>query len=178
MIVNGKRLIEAKPVDPFFLTKNREHGVSWGLGEAGYDVRLKQTITFHPTEWRGNSVLVPPHVIVDGEERAGLFTIASTVERFQVPTNLVATVHDKSTLARRGLSVFTTVIEPGWGLTAECYLTLELVYHGPDVLHLPAGSGIAQVIFHEVSEPAQYTGKYAAQGNHPVAAIMEGVDRG
>lgn len=75
-------------------------------------------------------------------------------------------VHDKSTWARRGLSVFNTVIEPGW----MGHLTLELVYHGNEPLHIPAGSSIAQVVFHEVAVPAWYAGKYQNQEDRPVGA--------
>ena len=86
-----------------------------------------------------------------------------------MPPNLVGIVHDKSTWARRGLSVFNTVIEPGW----KGFLTLELVYHGVEPLHIPAGSGIAQVIFHRTSDHAEYVGKYQNQRNEPVPAIAD-----
>jgi dCTP deaminase len=68
------------------------------------------------------------------------------------------------------LSVFNTVIEPGW-----CgFLTLELVYHGRERLHIPAGAGIAQVIFHQTSCNAYYDGKYQNQPDRPVEGIMSG----
>ena len=38
----------------------------------------------------------------------------SSIEFFNMPKYLVGIVHDKSSLARQGLSVFNTVIEPGW----------------------------------------------------------------
>lgn len=148
MIVNGKALIAAAPIEDMAHEKRREHGISYGLSEAGYDVRVKQEITLTP------------------EKR---FSLASTIERFQMPDNMIGIVHDKSTWARRGLSVFNTVIECGW----EGWLTLELAYHGQDDLHIPAGAGIAQVIFHEVMEPAQYTGKYQGQADQPVSARFE-----
>jgi len=62
--------------------------------------------------------------------------------------------------------VFNTVIEPGW----EGWLTLELVYHGWKPLHIPAGAGIAQVIFHQTTDRAAYTGKYQNQPDEPVKA--------
>ena len=146
MIVNGSKLYQAKPIAPMHKRKLRAHGVSYGLSEAGYDLRIKQTITLHPFR---------------------RFAIASTVERFEMPDNLAAIVHDKSTWARQGLSVFNTVIEPGW----RGWLTLELVYHGFKPLRIPSGAGIAQAIFHEVAEPASYGGKYQDQGDGPVYAI-------
>ena len=85
-----------------------------------------------------------------------------------MPRNMTGIVHDKSTWARKGLSVFNTVIEPGW----KGWLTLELVYHGSEILHIKAGSGIAQVLFHQNAEYAQYTGKYQNQRDEPVAALQ------
>lgn len=148
MIVNGKSLLAAKPVTPMIGQKHKKHGVSHGLSEAGYDIRISQDVTLHPLK---------------------RFSLASTYEYFDMPDNLVAVVHDKSTWARRGLSVQNTVIEPKW----RGWLTLELVYHGWGVLRIPAGAGIAQVLFHQITEPAEYTGKYQAQPNRPVEAIYD-----
>lgn len=148
MIINGKDLLDARPVYPMMATKERAHGVSCGMSEAGYDLRIQQAVTLHPFK---------------------RFSLASTVERFVMPDNMVAIIHDKSTWARRGLSVFNTVVEPGW-----CgWLTLELVYHGWKPLRIPAGAGIAQAIFHDVRNPVRYSGKYQGQGNAPVKAILK-----
>lgn len=146
MIINQKSLIDCVPVTPMFTVKGRSHGVSFGLSEAGYDIRIKQDVWLFPLR---------------------RFALASAIEEFCMPPYLVGIVHDKSTWARRGLSVFNTVIEPGW----EGFLTLELIYHGWKPLHIPAGAGIAQVIFHEAKQPAYYDGKYQNQENRPVKAI-------
>lgn len=157
MIINGSDLLYRAPIKGMITEKRREHGVSWGLSEAGYDIRIKQDIVF---DWGG--------VQVDGEfTPLQKFTLASAIEEFQMPSNLVGIVHDKSTWARQGLSVFNTVIENGW-----CgWLTLELVYHGRKKLHIPAGAGIAQVIFHETIERASYDGKYNNAGDFPQPAL-------
>lgn len=149
MICNGSKLLAAAPMSPMVESKQVAHGVSFGLSFAGYDLRIRQSVTMSP------------------ENR---FTLASTVERFQMPANLVGIVHDKSTWARQALSVFNTVVEPGWHGDA---LTLELVYHGTGELYIPAGAGIAQILFHRIEEPAQYSGKYQWQSADPVAAIFE-----
>ncbi len=160
MIVNGKALLKAAPIKDMLDTKVREHGVSHGLSEAGYDIRIKQTIVFYPSE---------KQMTVDGEWVKGLFTIASTLEEFALPKDLVGVVHDKSTWARKGLSVRNTVVEPGW----QGFLTLELVYDGSDVLTIPAGAGIAQILFSKIEVPTGYTGKYQNQADKPVAAKFE-----
>lgn len=164
-VINGQSLLLYQPIVGMEEEKKREHGVSFGLTEAGYDIRVKQDIIFNAS-WRGgyrNSVMV------DGVATFGRFTIASAIEEFSMPSCLVGVVHDKSTWARRGLSVFNTVIEPGW----KGFLTLELRYEGEGQLHIPAGAGIAQVLFHYLATDAQYAGKYHNQADRPVAAIME-----
>ena len=46
MIVNQKSLLNAKPIKNMFDKKQHTSTTSFGLSEAGYDIRLKQTITF------------------------------------------------------------------------------------------------------------------------------------
>ncbi|MGV8863247.1 MAG: dCTP deaminase [Pseudomonas sp.] len=168
MIINGGALLRAAPIVGMTDTKVSQHGVTYGLGEAGFDIRIKQDVLFamqkpdkvhclHATRETPGSV---------GVTGVGRFVLASSIEEFQMPTNLVGIVHDKSTWARRGLSVFNTVIEPGW----NGFLTLELVYHGNDSLIIPAGSGIAQVMFHQTTGHAEYSGRYQHQANEPVPA--------
>lgn len=148
MIVNGEHLLQTGAMRPMLQSKDRLHGVSYGLSEAGYDIRIKQAVTLHPLR---------------------RFALASTVECFAMPDDLVAVVHDKSTWIRRGLLVGNSVAEPGW-----CgWLTLELFYFGWRPLHIPAGAGIAQVLFHDLSSPARYAGKYQNQADMPVPAILE-----
>lgn len=162
MIINGATLLDHAPIIGMVPDKRREHGVSWGMSEAGYDIRIKQEIIFRP-----ENAVQKAGLWVDGSFALGQFVIASSIEEFQMPTDLVGVVHDKSTWARRGLSVFNTVIESGW----NGFLTLELVYHGQQKLTIPAGAGIAQVVFHMTSDRSSYDGKYQGQPDRPVEAI-------
>lgn len=164
MIYNGQYLLQAAPILSMETTKVSEHGVSYGLGEAGYDIRIKQEITFRPDQ---GVVVIDSNLPCGWRKQLGRFALASAIEQFQMPNYLTGIVHDKSTWARRGLSVFNTVIEPGW----HGFLTLELVYHGQEDLIIPAGSGIAQVMFHGVMASAAYKGKYQFQDDRPVPAI-------
>lgn len=139
----------SEPMLSPFCERTVEHGMSFGLSCAGYDVRCKQQIVLPP---RG-------------------FALGSTVERFVMPNDVVAIVHDKSTWARRGLSVYNTVIESGW----IGWLTIELANHGPETLFISAGDPIAQVLFHKLAAPVQavYCGKYNNQPDEPVPARDE-----
>ena len=176
MVINGKTLLQRAPIKGMIGTKERDHGVSYGLGEAGYDIRIKQEVMFEPASYHGFDkahMIAPDRVYLDGvaseKNRFCRFVIASAIEEFDMPDSLVAVVHDKSTWARQGVSVFNTVIEPGW----KGFLTLEIVFYGNAPVTIPAGSGIAQVIFHRVSEPAEYVGKYQNQSDEPVPSRFE-----
>lgn len=171
MIVNGRNLWDRSdpPIKDMLTEKCKLNGVSHGLAEAGYDIRLKQDLLFDPSQDGSR-----PLVMENNEHgqcvriRSGRFTLASAIEEFHMPDDLVGVVHDKSTWARHGVSVFNTVIEPGW----KGFLTLEIVFHGNSVVHLPAGSGIAQVLFHKIQNVAAYDGKYQDQPDRPVEAIL------
>lgn len=163
MIINGLALLMAAPIKNMSQEKIRENGVTYGLSEAGYDIRIKQRVCFACI---GGTRVVHVGDAVSGETTPGRFALASAIEEFQMPNDLVGIVHDKSSWARRGLSVFNTVIEPGW----KGFLTLELVYHGDQDLIIPAGSGIAQVVFHRTAEKRPYTGRYQNQEDKPVPA--------
>lgn len=170
MIINGISLLDAAPIVDMVEGKMvGKGGTSFGLGEAGYDIRIKQEIKFFPCKTDGSRAIRIKTVTAFTEESEfieGRFALASAIEEFHMPNDLCGIVHDKSTWARRGLSVFNTVIEPGW----EGFLTLELVYHGQDELIIPAGSGIAQVIFHRTAQHAKYVGKYQHQEDRPIEA--------
>ena len=157
MFVNRNSLLKAAPIVSMITEKVRFKGTSFGLTEAGYDIRIDQDVSF------GNN-----QIFVNGELKgSGIFTLASAMEEFQMPKNLVGGVKDKSTWARQGLSVFNTVIEPGW----NGFLTLELVYHGVEHLHIKRGQGIAQVLFGLVTDESDYgNGKYQNQEAGPQAA--------
>lgn len=157
MIASGQTLFKLQPIKDMVPVKaiHEETGMSYGLSHCGYDIRLKQDIEL---PWLGMASWASP------------FSLASAIEEFQMPNNLCGIVHDKSSLARQGLSVFNTVIEPGW----KGFLTLELCNKGPKTLKLIAGQPIAQVIFHFTDFPCiPYDGKYQDQADEPVPFIKE-----
>lgn len=136
-------------VEPF-VTRSIQSGASYGLSHAGYDIRIRQDLVLG----------------------SGDFRLASSIEHFVMPDDLLGLVKDKSTWARRGLSVYNTVIEPGW----HGFLTLELVNHGHELLIFRRGDPIAQVIFQRLELPTAtpYAGKYLGQEDAPVPAREEG----
>ena len=166
MAINRQTLLAYAPIKGMLTEKVHAHGVSHGMSEAGYDIRIKQEITFC-RDHNGGRVILRDDPVDGFTEKLGRFVTASAIEEFEMPSDLMAIVHDKSSWARKGLSVFNTVLEPGW----KGFLTLELVYHGEEDLVIPAGAGIAQVVFHPVSDHAHYDGRYQNQEDRPVDAI-------
>ena len=166
MIINGLELFRLAPIKNMVAEKKIFNGRSYGLSEIGYDIRLKQKVVFHPNKYeptkRFKNLLIKPN---EGTN----FCLASAIEEFDMPNNLMGVVHDKSTNIREGIQVFNTVIEPGW----KGFLTLEIAFHGNKPITLEAGTPIAQVIFHEIKEPREYKGKYQNQEDRPVEAIYE-----
>ena len=169
MIINGIDLLKAAPIKDMVSGKVVAHGMTYGCSEAGYDIRIKQEIRFYPVnpdaEFKKFRVMSFTNDSFTNDDE-GRFTIASAIEEFHLPTNLLGRVCDKSSWARKGLSVFNTVIEPGW----KGFLTLELVYHGNTELIIPAGAPIAQVLFEQVKNPVTYVGRYQNQADEPTPA--------
>lgn len=145
-----------RPLVSPFSERTVSHGMTYGLSAAGYDVRIREEVQI----------------------RSGSFVLASTVERFNMPDNLIGRLTNKSSWARLGVSVHHSVIEPGW----RGYLTLEIfcVRHelesrGFGALTIGAEAPIAQVVFEELSEPTDqpYTGKYQDQPAGPQSVVWE-----
>lgn len=147
MILSAQSIRQEGIFTPFH-ERTTAHGMTFGLGPAGYDVRVAEAIRLAP----------------------GDFALASTMEHFAIPDDVLAIVHDKSTWARRGLCVQNTVAEPGW----RGYLTLELTNHGSETLWIEPGSPIAQIVLHRLDERTErpYTGKYQDQRAGVVPAIL------
>jgi len=82
----------------------------------------------------------------------GSFILTTTLERVEIPDDLVAHVLGRSSLGRLGISVHQTAgyIDPGF----KGQITLELSNHGPAPVSLSPGQRICQIVFEELSSPA------------------------
>ena len=170
---------------PFVPRKVVEGGnPSYGLSSAGYDIRLSENTGWDCKEFDahydgysgryynplGNRV----HKALDNGGKGLIvyphsYFLAVSLERFIMPDDILAEVKDKSTWARRFLTVANTVIEPGW----EGYLTLEITNSSDDKIYVPFGCGIAQVLFHQLRSKSRTpygNGKYQDQPAVPVGA--------
>jgi len=150
-----------------------EHGkiVSYGTSSYGYDVRCS---THFKVFTNINSAVVDPKgfdersfVNVEGEVciiPPNSFALASTVEYFRIPRNILTVCLGKSTYARCGIIVNVTPLEPEW----EGHITLEFSNTTTLPAKVHANEGVAQVVFLEAAEPCEASyrdrgGKYQGQ---------------
>lgn len=147
MIASAQTIRRLQPIQPFF-ERTAHDGMTFGLGPAGYDVRIAESFILWPKQFR----------------------LASTIERFDTPLDMTFKVEDKSTWARRGLSLFNTTGEPGW----RGFLTLELVNQSWRPIRFRRGMPIAQIVFHRLDAPTElpYEGRYQDQEAGPQAARL------
>jgi len=89
----------------------------------------------------GERFVLYPHQLV----------LATTVEYLSLPENLYADISVRSSYARLGLGVQTS-LQPGWRGT----IPLELFNHGNTPVELIVGSCICQARFFEIDEKVQY----------------------
>ncbi len=162
-------------IEPFVQEQVRRMGgdrvISYGVSSYGYDVRcaaeFKVFTNIHSAivdpknfdersfvDITGDTCIVPPNS----------FALASTVEYFRIPRNVLTLCVGKSTYARCGIIVNVTPLEPEW----EGHVTLEF----SNTTNLPAkiyaNEGVAQLVFFESDEPCETTyrdrgGKYQGQ---------------
>lgn len=140
--------VEEPMIKPF-CERTVFEGMTYGLSCAGYDIRVAEEFRIFPHQ----------------------FVLASSMEKFSMPWDIVGVVHDKSSWARKGLAVQNTILEPGW----KGFLTLELTNHRNQQHLVKSGTPIAQIVFHRMDALAEkpYGGKYQNQVRGAVEAIEE-----
>lgn len=160
---------------PYHATKIQKQSPSKGMSSYGYDIALGKTFkVFQDCKSLFNAYdfLKPGEVTEDMFHtneitmecdafilEAGEFCLAESEQYFKMPDNVTGLVKDKSTYARMGISLFNTVIEPGW----NGILTLEIVNHSKRPVALYPGRGIAQILFYgneHCENPYGKEGKY------------------
>ena len=166
-----KLAVENEMIKPFVEEQKASGNISYGLSSFGYDARVSDefkiftdvdSAVVDPKNFQQNSFvsrkvkecIIPPNS----------FALASTVEYFKIPKDILVICLGKSTYARCGIIVNVTPLEPGW----EGHVTLEFSNTTPLPAKIYANEGAAQFIFlqgNEVPEKtyAQRKGKYMKQ---------------
>ena len=166
-----KMVLEKEMIKPFISEQKRDKSVSYGLSSFGYDARVSDEFKIFtdvnseivdPKNFKKSSFvsrkasecIIPPNS----------FVLASTVEYFKIPKDVLVICLGKSTYARCGIIVNVTPLEPGW----EGNVTLEFSNTTPSPAKIYANEGAAQFIFLKGNEEPEITyekrnGKYMKQ---------------
>ena len=158
-------------ISPFEDKQVRDAKISYGLSSFGYDARVSNEFKIFtdvdsaivdPKNFNKNSFvsrkveecIIPPNS----------FVLASTVEYFKIPKDVLVICLGKSTYARCGIIVNVTPLEPGW----EGHVTLEFSNTTPLPAKIYANEGAAQFVFLKGNEEPEVTyekrnGKYMNQ---------------
>jgi len=166
-----KMAFEHKMISPFEDKQIRENKISYGLSSFGYDARVSNEFKIFTNL---NSEIVDPknfkasNFITKNVSECIIppnsFVLASTVEYFKIPKDVLVVCLGKSTYARCGIIVNVTPLEPGW----EGHVTLEFSNTTPLPAKIYANEGVAQFIFLKGNETPETTysdrnGKYMGQ---------------
>ena len=137
-------------ISPFEDKQIRKNKISYGLSSFGYDARVSQEFKIFTNV---NSEIVDPKNFKKGNFISkkvkeciippNSFALASTVEYFKIPRDVMVICLGKSTYARCGIIVNVTPLEPGW----EGHVTLEFSNTTPLPAKIYANEGAAQFIF-------------------------------
>ena len=166
-----KMAMDKKMISPFEKKQVRDGKISYGLSSYGYDARVSNefkiftdvdSAIIDPKNFKNNSFvsrkvdecIIPPNS----------FALASTIEYFKIPKDVLVICLGKSTYARCGIIVNVTPFEPEW----EGYVTLEISNTTPLPAKIYSNEGLCQVIFFESDEECEFSykdksGKYQSQ---------------
>ncbi len=158
-------------IEPFVEGQRSEGVISYGLSSYGYDARVSDEFKiFHNID---GAVVDPknfsPKGFVDRKMPVCLippnsFALASTVEYFRIPRDVLVICLGKSTYARCGIIVNVTPLEPEW----EGHVTLEFSNTTTLPARIYANEGAAQFIFLKAERVCEVSyadrkGKYMKQ---------------
>jgi dCTP deaminase len=163
--------LEHRMIEPFVDDQVRTGVISYGVSSYGYDVRVGDEFKVFTNVF--NTVVDPKSFdsrsFVDIKADVCIippnsFALASTVEYFRVPRDILTVCLGKSTYARCGIIVNVTPFEPEW----EGHVTIEISNTTPLPAKIYANEGIAQVVFFQSDEVCAVSyrdkkGKYQAQ---------------
>ena len=163
--------LEQKMIEPFVDGQVRAGVISYGVSSYGYDVRVGDEFKVFSNVF--NAIVDPknfdPKSFVDIKADVCIippnsFALASTIEYFRIPRDILTICLGKSTYARCGIIVNVTPFEPEW----EGHVTIEISNTTPLPAKIYANEGIAQVLFFQGDEPCETSykdkkGKYQAQ---------------
>ncbi len=166
-------------IAPFYDRQVRKGVISYGVSSYGYDIKIGDEFKIFNSvncavvdpkrfdeknllDFKGDVCIIPPNS----------FALASSVEYFKIPRDILVICFGKSTYARCGIIVNVTPLEPEW----EGHVTVEISNTTPLPAKIYANEGIAQLIFLRADELCEISykdkaGKYQSQRGITLAKI-------
>jgi len=148
--------LKIDPYDPSLVQPNSldirlgNHFVWYRAGIAVIDPYSKESVTADVEETHADSFILNP----------GQFILAETLERIELPDNVVATIEGKSSIARLGITLHQT---GGWIDAGFCgTITLEMANVNARPVRLYAGMPIGQLVFYTTERAEK---PYGAKGD-------------
>ncbi len=166
----GQMAAQHGMIDPYLshLVEEDERGsvISYGQSSYGYDIRIDNEFKLFHNLTRG--VIDPKKADLDSfvtltsddfiEIPANSFVLGKSVEYIRMFDNVLAILLGKSTIARCGLVLNFTPLEPGW----EGFITIEISNTMPRPARVYVREGIAQALFFQ--SPDKTTVTYRTRG--------------
>jgi dCTP deaminase len=126
------------------------------LGAEFLEFQRTNISCIHPNSEAEVEEYIDETVVDDDEEfilHPGDFVLGTTKERVEIPADLIAHVQGRSSLGRLAVVIHATagVVDPGY----RGQITLELSNLGTAPVALSPGMRISQVLFTELSSPAE-----------------------
>jgi dCTP deaminase len=126
------------------------------LGREFLEFQRTNISSIHPNSEEEVSEYVDETVVEEGDEfilHPGDFVLGTTVERVEIPPDLIAHVEGRSSLGRLAIVVHATagLADPGY----KGQITLELSNLGTAPVALSPGMRISQLTFTELKTPAE-----------------------
>jgi dCTP deaminase/dUTP pyrophosphatase len=128
---------------------------------AGYDLRVGRFYDASGSTYIARDERRLPEVKEIPEEilllKPGQYVLMETMERVNMPEDLIARVLNRSSLFRCGASTFNALVDPGYRGT----LTFGLKNISDHEFSIQKGARVAQIVFEEVKGAAEsYSGRY------------------
>lgn len=158
-------------IEPFNEDQVRTGVISYGVSSYGYDMRVADTFKVFSAsggavsdpkrpdpsvfkDIKADHCIIPPHS----------FILATSLEYFRIPRDILVISFGKSTYARCGVIVNVTPLEPEW----EGHITISISNTSPVPVKIYSNEGIGQLVFLKASDVCRISykdkkGKYQAQ---------------
>ena len=175
-----EKALKEQMIKPFCEEQVGKGVISFGVSSYGYDLTVGNEFKIFTNvnstvvdpknfdddnviDFTGDVCIVPPNS----------FALASTIEYFKIPRDVLGIVLGKSTYARCGIIVNVTPIEPEF----EGHITIEISNTTPLPAKIYANEGIAQLLFFQGDSNCEITykdkkGKYQNQKGITLPKIL------